>query len=152
MDVRQTLEFPKRSTDDGKQNIPSYSRKFVSAEARARLEHLVAPHVDSFDYFLESGLRAAVQDLPAYELKVGVWVVFHTTCCDGALHHLRREEDAWCPSHLSFAPVATRSWATTCWCGYGTRRHRCVVVWLGRRVYVQLALTSRDPNLRWATP
>jgi hypothetical protein len=72
MNVRQTLEFPQRVTDDGRQCIPSYSRKFVSAETRARLEHLVAPHVDSFDYFLDSGLRAAVQDLPTYELKVGV--------------------------------------------------------------------------------
>ena len=47
--------------------IPSYSDDPVKGDARRRLRHLVSPHVDSFDYFLELGLDSAVADLPPHE-------------------------------------------------------------------------------------
>jgi DNA-directed RNA polymerase I subunit RPA2 len=60
---RKTLEFPKLNG----QRVPSYSEKFVSSAARQRLEHLVSPHVDSFNYFLEFGLNEAISDIPQME-------------------------------------------------------------------------------------
>ena len=52
------------------QRIPSYADGFVQDKARTKLSHLVAPHVDSFNYFLNSGLDAAMEDLPAQDMKL----------------------------------------------------------------------------------
>ena len=57
-------------TKVNRQSIPSYSQQFVNNEIRERLEHLVAPHVDSFDYFLTHGLLEAVKDIPEMEFKL----------------------------------------------------------------------------------
>jgi DNA-directed RNA polymerase I subunit RPA2 len=43
----------------------------VDEKSLQRLEHLVSAHVDSFNYFLESGLRAAVSDLLPIEFSLG---------------------------------------------------------------------------------
>ena len=45
--------------------------EFVSDRVYKRLKHLVSPHVDSFDYFLQYGLDAAVEDLPPMEHTLG---------------------------------------------------------------------------------
>ena len=65
-DKRKTLEIARV---DG-QRVPSYSDKFVNSETRDRLEHLVAPHVDSFNYFLEYGLAESIADLPPMEFSL----------------------------------------------------------------------------------
>lgn len=43
--------------------VPSYPSKPIPASIRARLEHIVAPHVDSFNYFLDYGLDEAIANL-----------------------------------------------------------------------------------------
>ena len=48
--------------------IPSYAPKQVKSGVRNRLQHLVSPHVDSFDYFLGPGMDAAVEDLDPMEI------------------------------------------------------------------------------------
>ena len=65
-DRRKTLEITKVEG----QRVPSYANQFVSNETRERLEHLVAPHVDSFNYFLEYGLNEAIGDIPVMEFKL----------------------------------------------------------------------------------
>lgn len=50
------------------QRIPSYAPKTVKSSVRSRLAHLVAPHVDSFDYFLGPGLEAGMDDLQDMEM------------------------------------------------------------------------------------
>jgi len=50
--------------------IPSFSAPFVDPDVRLRLQHLVAPHVDSFDYFLEYGLEEAIQELTPMEFDL----------------------------------------------------------------------------------
>lgn len=63
---RKTLEIAKVQG----QRVPSYSDRFVNNETKERLEHLVAPHVDSYNYFIEYGLQEAVTDLPVFEFKL----------------------------------------------------------------------------------
>jgi DNA-directed RNA polymerase I subunit RPA2 len=58
-----------RSTEKN-QRLPSVSDTFIDSKAKTRLKHLVAPHVDSFDYFLDHGLTAAIDDLPRNEVKL----------------------------------------------------------------------------------
>ena len=65
-DRRETLEIVKVEG----QRVPSYSNRFVNTETRDRLEHLVAPHVDSFNYFLEYGLNEAISDIPVMEFML----------------------------------------------------------------------------------
>lgn len=50
--------------------VPSYSDGFVADSTRCRLQHIVAAHVDSFDYFLEHGLHEAVEDLAPMEIQL----------------------------------------------------------------------------------
>ena len=52
------------------QRLPSTTDGPVGENAIRRLEHLVAPHVESFNYFLNSGLRTAVADISSLELKL----------------------------------------------------------------------------------
>jgi DNA-directed RNA polymerase I subunit RPA2 len=52
------------------QRIPSYADGFISNDTRKRLQHLVAPHVDSFDYCLDHGLIQAIEDLSYQDLKL----------------------------------------------------------------------------------
>jgi len=58
---------------DKDQVIPSFANagQFVKPEVHRRLVHLVAPHVDSFDYFLDMGLSDAVADIPPMEMLLG---------------------------------------------------------------------------------
>jgi hypothetical protein len=51
--------------------VPSYAARFVSNDVRKRLKHIVAPHVDSYDYFLESGIHSAIADIPCLTIKIG---------------------------------------------------------------------------------
>jgi DNA-directed RNA polymerase beta subunit len=52
------------------QRIPSCSDKFVPERTRKRLQHLVAPHVESFNYFLDSGLSTAIEDILPLEVSL----------------------------------------------------------------------------------
>jgi len=52
------------------QKIPSYSDGFIKESVTQRLRHLVAPHVDSFNYFLEYGLNESVEDIPPVDNKL----------------------------------------------------------------------------------
>ena len=56
------------------QQIPSFSGagEFVKPSTHHRLVHLVAPHVDSFNYFLDHGLQTAVDDIPAFDFQLGL--------------------------------------------------------------------------------
>lgn len=49
--------------------VPSYSDGPCDEPTRRRLQHLVAPHVDSFDFFLQSGMHLAAADVSAMELR-----------------------------------------------------------------------------------
>lgn len=57
--------------------IPSFTTKFIDPEVRRRLEHVVSPHVEGFNYFLDYGLEEAVSDLQPMEILT-----------DG-LHHIK---------------------------------------------------------------
>lgn len=50
--------------------LPSYSEEFVDSSVRLRLQHLVAPHVDSFDYFLEHGIEEAISEMIPMEFDL----------------------------------------------------------------------------------
>ena len=52
------------------ERTPSSANMFVNDATRLRLEHLVAPHVDSFNYFLETGIKESMADLPALDMKL----------------------------------------------------------------------------------
>lgn len=52
------------------QRLPSGADKFVPETTHRRLQHLVAPHVDSYNYFLEYGLTTAVSDLLPLEVQL----------------------------------------------------------------------------------
>jgi DNA-directed RNA polymerase I subunit RPA2 len=52
------------------QRLPSGADKFVPESTHKRLKHLVAPHVDSFNYFLENGLTTAVADILPLEMQL----------------------------------------------------------------------------------
>lgn len=54
-----------------KEPIPSYASKSLNETAKKRLHHIVAPHVDSFNYFLDYGLNDSVADLPPMEFSLG---------------------------------------------------------------------------------
>ena len=49
---------------------PSSAPMFVPDATALRLEHLVAPHVDSFNYFLEFGIKEAISDLPPLDMRI----------------------------------------------------------------------------------
>jgi len=53
-----------------KQPVPSFASKFVEADVRKRLKHIVAPHVESFDYFIDYGLDEAVADIMPTEIAI----------------------------------------------------------------------------------
>lgn len=77
-------------------NIPSFNVGDVSEEVRNRLKHLVSPHVDSFDYFLEEGIVAASKEImPMYVLlrrrdASGLQLPFNTAQLS-RFAHLRKE-------------------------------------------------------------
>ena len=54
-----------------KQRVPSASNQFVDEATRNKLKHLVSPHVDSFNYFLELGIRDAIDDMEPMDMKLG---------------------------------------------------------------------------------
>ena len=59
------------------QRIPSFANSYnINPDVKKRLRHLVAPHVDSFNYFLASGLSASIQDIPPMRMRVdeGVYI------------------------------------------------------------------------------
>ncbi len=54
------------------QYIPSFTDtgKQCNDQVHRRLEHLIAPHVDSFDYMVEEGLDCAVKDISPMMIKL----------------------------------------------------------------------------------
>eukprot|EP00606_Chrysophyceae_sp_TOSAG23-5_P000115 GSChrysophyteH2.ASY1.ANO1.410.1 assembled CDS len=54
------------------QRIPSYQEKGrqCTDSVHRRLEHLVAPHMDSFNYMLDEGLATAVADIPPMYIEL----------------------------------------------------------------------------------
>ena len=88
-DKRKTLEIAKVKG----QRVPSYSNKFVNSETRYRLEHLVAPHVDSFNYFLEFGLSQSIADLPAMEFNVEDGPNIKIQFTDAQISHPQKNDD-----------------------------------------------------------
>jgi hypothetical protein len=58
------------------QRLPSFSDEFVPENTRLRLMHLVAPHVDSFNYFLDVGLSSAVADVLPLDMQVFISVIY----------------------------------------------------------------------------
>eukprot|EP00584_Thalassiosira_punctigera_P011752 CAMPEP_0172572410 /NCGR_PEP_ID=MMETSP1067-20121228/135008_1 /TAXON_ID=265564 ORGANISM="Thalassiosira punctigera, Strain Tpunct2005C2" /NCGR_SAMPLE_ID=MMETSP1067 /ASSEMBLY_ACC=CAM_ASM_000444 /LENGTH=83 /DNA_ID=CAMNT_0013364945 /DNA_START=137 /DNA_END=385 /DNA_ORIENTATION=+ len=60
------------SKDDGiRQTVPSFHRSHSVKKSDARrLRRLSAPHVESFDYFLDVGLSRGVSDIPSCELDL----------------------------------------------------------------------------------
>lgn len=50
--------------------IPSFTLGLIEGESRHRLKQLVAPHVESFDYFLDYGLDEAVASIPPMEMDI----------------------------------------------------------------------------------
>lgn len=53
-----------------KRRVPSYSEGVADSATRQRLLHLTAPHVESFDYFLSTGMHAAVSDVSPLEMRI----------------------------------------------------------------------------------
>lgn len=55
------------------QRLPAFHEEdsVCSPTVLKRLKHLVAPHVDSYNYFLEHGLEAALADLPPMHQQLG---------------------------------------------------------------------------------
>eukprot|EP01033_Poteriospumella_lacustris_P006155 gene6155-4419_t len=43
----------------------------MSESSKKRLHHIVAPHVDSYNYFLDHGLAEATEDIPLMEFNLG---------------------------------------------------------------------------------
>jgi DNA-directed RNA polymerase I subunit RPA2 len=67
----------RKSVDGQKKNFqPSFSGSFVSETVRRRLEHLVSGHVDSYSYFLQTGLAEAINDLPPLDMKLSDQDIF----------------------------------------------------------------------------
>lgn len=61
----------KEAKDDIRQPVPSFRRSHVSkTEDIKKLHRLSAPHVESFNYFLDVGLQTGVADILAYELDI----------------------------------------------------------------------------------
>ena len=88
--TRTTLEFSKK----GKQAIPSYvDRSFVNSATKDRLEHLVAPHVDSFNYFLNHGLLEAINDIPENEFNLGEDLVVRMKFTDVQIGYPQKNDD-----------------------------------------------------------
>ena len=50
--------------------LPTFVAGFAEEETKKRLAHLVAPHVDSYNYFLEYGLKEAISDMLPVEMKI----------------------------------------------------------------------------------
>ncbi|KAJ1438517.1 hypothetical protein B484DRAFT_444535 [Ochromonadaceae sp. CCMP2298] len=50
--------------------LPSFSSEFVDPVTLNRLQHLVSPHVESFNYFLECGLDDALAELVPMEIDL----------------------------------------------------------------------------------
>lgn len=60
----------KKKQKQQSQRIPSYFDGFVSDEVHRRLEHVVAPHVESFNYFLEVGMDDAINAIDPMEMEI----------------------------------------------------------------------------------
>ena len=88
-DKRKTLEIAKVSG----QRVPSYSNKFVNSDTRDRLEHLVAPHVDSFNYFLEFGLTEAIADIPVMEFNLEDGPTIKIRFTEGQISYPTKNDD-----------------------------------------------------------
>ena len=61
---------PAASKVTAKQRIPSFADENVTDLTRKKLQNLVAPHVESFNYFLSTGLNDAISDIPTCEVKI----------------------------------------------------------------------------------
>jgi RNA polymerase beta subunit len=69
--LQKTPKQPPGSGDSLPETCPSFRRGHVPAiEDVERLRTLSLPHVESFDFFLETGLRKAIQDIVPSELDL----------------------------------------------------------------------------------
>ena len=59
-------------------NPSSTNGKLPSAGVVRNLEELTAPHIKSFDYFLETGIATACESILPQEMRIGVGVC---SCC-----------------------------------------------------------------------
>lgn len=50
--------------------VPSFANNFIDSETLTRLKHSVAPHVDSFNYFLDRGLADCVAEIHPMEFAI----------------------------------------------------------------------------------
>ena len=79
------------------QKLPSYSSSSTSGNARKRLKHLVQPHVDSFNFFLDHGLDLAIEDIPAMDIRYennNVKTPFiRLDFVDGTIQHPTKNDD-----------------------------------------------------------
>jgi DNA-directed RNA polymerase I subunit RPA2 len=61
----------RKSISNSKQKLtPSFVTGYVSDSVRRRLEHLVSGHVDSYSYFLQTGLNESINDIPPLDMKL----------------------------------------------------------------------------------
>lgn len=75
------------------QRLPSFADKFVSSETHTKLEHLVAPHVESFDYCLETGLTSALRDVPVMQVLLGNKVLISMQILDIRVGHPTKSDN-----------------------------------------------------------
>src|SRR5689334_3828184 len=73
--------------------LPSYSEKCVDATTWQRLQHLVAPHVDSFDYFLECGLEDAVSEMTPVEFDLSPTLKIKMQYTSGKVNHPSKKDE-----------------------------------------------------------
>ena len=67
MKVKSKSSSTKSKTDQPL--LTSESRKIVDkSQIYKRLQHIVAPHVESFNYFISKGLQEAIADIPPLEI------------------------------------------------------------------------------------
>ena len=60
-----------KSYDKIRQTVPSFHRSHLSQKQTLRkLQRLSAPHVESFNYFLDVGLSRGIQDIAPFELDL----------------------------------------------------------------------------------
>jgi len=69
--VKKAPKQPAASEEPLPETCPSFRRGHVpSVEDVERLRTLSMPHVDSFDFFLDTGLKKAIQDIVPSELDI----------------------------------------------------------------------------------
>jgi DNA-directed RNA polymerase I subunit RPA2 len=69
--TKKSRSSSKSSDSSIRQTVPSFYRSHLSQKQTLRkLQRLSAPHVESFNYFLDVGLSRGIQDIVPYELDL----------------------------------------------------------------------------------